>query len=63
MTRSEYSRRALALSFVCAIVLTVAAEATLKDGTRVRLRNGDVEEELQVGAHIAHRLCQTPFPR
>jgi hypothetical protein len=62
MTRSEYSRRALALSFVCAIVLTVAAEATSKDGTRMRLGNGDVEEKLQVGTHTTHCLCRTPFP-
>jgi hypothetical protein len=63
MTRSEYSRRALALSFVCAIVLTVTAEATLKDGTRMGLSSGNVEEKLQVGAHIAHCLCRMPFPR
>ena len=63
MTRSEYSRRALALYFVFAIVLTVAAKPTLKDGTKIRLSNGDVEEKLQVGKHIAHCLCRTPFPR
>src|SRR5947209_17507368 len=62
MTRSAYSRRALALYFVCAIVLTVAAKATSKDGTKIRLSNEDVEEKLQVGAHLAHCLCRTPLP-
>lgn len=62
MTRSAYSRRAFALYFVFTIVLTVAAKSSLKDGTTIRLSNGDVEEKLQVGAHIAHCLCRTPLP-
>jgi hypothetical protein len=54
MAHSAYSRRALTLAFVCAVVLTVAAEASLKDGTRIRLSNEEVEEKLQVGVNSIH---------
>jgi hypothetical protein len=42
------TRRALALACVCALVVTVAAEAILKDGTTARLSNAEVEGKLQV---------------
>jgi zinc transporter 7 len=61
MTLAAYSRRALALYFACAIVVVVAAEATLKDGRGMRLSNEDVEEKLQVGARMAHCSCRTSF--
>lgn len=51
------NRRAFALTFVCALVLTVAAEAAVKDGTRTRLSNAEVEEQLQVRASFGY-----PFP-
>src|SRR3984885_13863522 len=63
MTRSAFSRRALAFYFFFTIVFTVAAKSTLMDGTAIRLSNGDVEEKLQVRAHIAHCLCRTPLVR
>ena len=50
MPRSAYSRRALALALVCAILLTVAAEASVKDNTRIRVTREEAEEKLQVGA-------------
>ena len=49
MARWDYSRRAVALVFLCGLALTVAAEATLKNGTRVRMSNQEVQERLQVG--------------
>ena len=52
MDRWDYSRRALALVFVCGLALTVAAEATLKDGTRVQMSNQEVGERLQVGMKL-----------
>jgi hypothetical protein len=48
MARWANSRRALALACVCALWVTVAAEAVLKDSTKIRLSNADVEERLQV---------------
>jgi zinc transporter 7 len=48
MARWANSRRALALTCVCALWVTVAAEAVLKDSTKIRLSNADVEERLQV---------------
>lgn len=52
MARWNFSRRALSLVFVCGLALTVAAEATLKDGTRVQMSNQEVEERLQVGMKL-----------
>ena len=49
MVRFLCGRRALAVASVCALVLTVAAEASLKDGARIRLSNEELEEKLQVG--------------
>lgn len=48
MARWANGRRALALTCVCALWVTVAAEAVLKDSTKRRLSNADVEEKLQV---------------
>jgi hypothetical protein len=42
------TRRALALTCVCALVVTVAAETVLKDDTKIRLSNAEVEGKLQV---------------
>lgn len=57
MMRWRYGRRALAVAVVCAFVLTVAAEASLKDGTKIRLSNEEVEEKLQVGANLMPLYC------
>jgi solute carrier family 39 (zinc transporter), member 7 len=54
MSRPADGRRALALALICALVVTVAADAALKDGTRIRLSNAEVEEKLQVRANFAH---------
>lgn len=55
--RRVYGRRAVTLVFLSALILTVAAEVTLKDGTRMRLSNEEVEKKLQVRRHNLMISC------